>query len=225
MAASGCRTHVVKHQHRSLNGTKTTFPVTQKRLNHLTPKNRISRFEQKRNIWKKWVKTSQRIEWNLGCDSNRAILNRCESVRFDPLRTVHRESGHLSSWEFLDTTILNLKMLLSRNFVVFAQAPFRKILAPIKIKSALPPPPPPPKPPLKRGILWTWVFLAERTHFFPGVHKIGAAVSGPRIADKKFTDTRIFLILAIPQWTFPSVVGLPYSLCPWLSWFKAEKGT
>ena len=47
-------------------------------------------------------------------------------------------------------------------------------------------------PPLKRGILWTWVFPAERTHF-PGVHKIGAAISGPRIADTNFTDTRIFL--------------------------------
>ena len=38
----------------------------------------------------------------------------------------------------------------------------RKILAPIKIKSALTPPNP---PPLKGGILWTWVFPAERTHF------------------------------------------------------------
>ena len=28
-------------------------------------------------------------------------------------------------------------------------------------------------------------FLAERTHF-PGAHKIGAAISGPRIARKKF---------------------------------------
>ena len=27
---------------------------------------------------------------------NRTILNCCESVRFDPLRAVHRESGHLS---------------------------------------------------------------------------------------------------------------------------------
>ena len=33
--------------------------------------------------------------------------------------------------------------------------------------------------------------------FFPGVHKIGAAISGPRIADKNFTDTRIFLNIAI----------------------------
>ena len=35
-------------------------------------------------------------------------------------------------------------------------------------------------------------FPAERRHF-PGVHKIGAAISGPRIADTNFTDTRIFL--------------------------------
>ena len=37
--------------------------------------------------------------------------------------------------------------------------------APIKIESALPPPPNPKYPPLKRGILWTWVFPAERAHF------------------------------------------------------------
>ena len=49
----------------------------------------------------------------------------------------------------------------------------RKILAPIKIKSALPPPPPPknpknPKypPPLKRGILWTWRFSSRTDAFF-----------------------------------------------------------
>ena len=56
------------------------------------------------------------------------------------------------------------------------------------------PPPPKPKipPPLKRGILWTQVFL-QKERIFPGVHKIGAAISGPRIADTNFTDTRIFL--------------------------------
>ena len=56
------------------------------------------------------------------------------------------------------------------------------------------PPPPKPKihPPLKRGILWTWFFL-QSGRIFPGVHKIGAAISSPRIADKNFTDTkRIF---------------------------------
>ena len=31
---------------------------------------------------------------------------------------------------------------------------------------------------------------------FPGVHKIGATVSGPRIADKNYMDARIFLIVA-----------------------------
>ena len=57
-------------------------------------------------------------------------------------------------------------------------------------------PPPKPKipPPLKRGILWTQVFL-QKEGIFPGVHKIGAAISGPRIADTNFTDTRIFLRL------------------------------
>ena len=45
---------------------------------------------------------------------------------------------------------------------------------------------PPPKPKIpKRGILWTWVFL-QKERIFPGVHKIGAAISGPRIADRKF---------------------------------------
>ena len=35
-----------------------------------------------------------------------------------------------------------------------------------------------------------------------GVHKIGAAISGPRIADKNFTDTRIFLILVGIEMSF-----------------------
>ena len=65
-------------------------------------------------------------------------------------------------------------------------------------------PPPPPKtqntpPPLKRGILWTWVFL-QKERMFPGVHKIHAPISGPRIADKNFTDTRIFLTLNGPSY-------------------------
>ena len=36
------------------------------------------------------------------------------------------------------------------------------------------------------------VFL-QKEGIFPGVHKIGVAISGPRIADKNLTDTRIFL--------------------------------
>ena len=76
----------------------------------------------------------------------------------------------------------------SGNSLIFV----RKISAPIKIKSALPPPQ---TPPLKGGILRTWFFL-QKERIFPGVHKIGAAISGPRIADTNFTDTRIFLIFA-----------------------------
>ena len=42
----------------------------------------------------------------------------------------------------------------------------RKILAPIKKKIGTPPPPQNPKyPPLKRGILWTWLFL-QNGHIF-----------------------------------------------------------
>ena len=63
-----------------------------------------------------------------------------------------------------------------------------------KNKIGTPPPPPQPKiPPLKRGILWTWRFSGRNNTETLGVHKIGAVISGPRIADKNFTDTRIFL--------------------------------
>ena len=67
---------------------------------------------------------------------------------------------------------------------------------------------PPPKktqntrPPLERGILLTWLFPAERTHF-PGAYKIGAAISGPRIADKKlyghgdFSDSQPRYVLVL----------------------------
>ena len=76
----------------------------------------------------------------------------------------------------------------------------RKIRAPIKIESALPPqkktqntPPPKTRNFMDMGFSWTWVFPADRTHF-SGVHRIDAPISGPRIADKNFADTRIFLI-------------------------------
>ena len=54
------------------------------------------------------------------------------------------------------------------------------------------PPPKPKIPPLKQGILWTWRFSCRRNTEILGAHKIGAAISGPRIADKNFTDTSIF---------------------------------
>ena len=70
-----------------------------------------------------------------------------------------------------------------------------------KNKIGTSPPPPNPKypPPPKTRNFMDMAFPAERTQFFPGVHKIGAAISGPRIADTNFTDTRIFLILNKPQ--------------------------
>ena len=68
--------------------------------------------------------------------------------------------------------------------------------------------PPPQTPPLKGGILRTWFFL-QRERIFPGVHKIGAAISGPRIADTNFADTWIFLNIVcrtkLPRKTFKSI--------------------
>ena len=72
-----------------------------------------------------------------------------------------------------------------------------------KNKIGTPPPPPKPKippPPPKRRNFMDMAFSCRTDAFFPGVHKIGAAISGPRTADNKnFTDTRIFLIQAGPS--------------------------
>ena len=68
-----------------------------------------------------------------------------------------------------------------------------KIPVPIKIKSAPPPLQTQNTPPPKRGILWTWRFSCRNNGEILGAHKIGAAISGPRIADTNFTDTRILL--------------------------------
>ena len=41
-------------------------------------------------------------------------------------------------------------------------------------------------------------FFLQKKRIFPGIHKIGAAFSGPRIADTNFTDTKkIFLIVTL----------------------------
>ena len=66
-----------------------------------------------------------------------------------------------------------------------------------KIKSALPPP--------KTRNFMDMAFSCRLDAFFPGVHEIGAAISGPRISDKNFTDTRIFLKLGGGR------VGIPWT--------------
>ena len=82
----------------------------------------------------------------------------------------------------------------------------RKILAPVKIKSALPLSPPPPQktkiPPLKRGILWAWWFPCRKKAIFPGSRKIGAAISGPIIAGKTFYGHEDFSEKRLPQQTY-----------------------
>ena len=104
-----------------------------------------------------------------------------------------RETGQVVR-EKVRAPIQAVACLRGRN-LLGERSTLRKIRAPIKIKSALPPPPPqnPKYPPLERGI-YGHGFSCRTDAFFPGVHKIVAAISGPRIADKNFTDTRIFLI-------------------------------
>ena len=48
-----------------------------------------------------------------------------------------------------------------------------------------------PPPPLKGGILWAWGLSSRKNQKILGAHKIGAAMSGPRIAGGKITDTRL----------------------------------
>ena len=57
-----------------------------------------------------------------------------------------------------------------------------------KIESALPPPPKNPKypPPPKTRNFMGKGFSCRKKRIFPGAHKIGAAFSGPRVADKTF---------------------------------------
>ena len=63
------------------------------------------------------------------------------------------------------STVVGVYFFLPCDYVL-VQTNLRKILAPIKIKIGTPPPPKPKiPPPPKRGILWTWVFPAERAHF------------------------------------------------------------
>ena len=58
-------------------------------------------------------------------------------------------------------------------------------------------PPPPPKNPKKPQIpppkTRNFMDIVFPGRIFPGVHKIGAAASGPRITDTNFTDTRVLL--------------------------------
>ena len=67
-----------------------------------------------------------------------------------------------------------------------------------KNKIGTPPPQNPNNPPPKTRNFMDRVCL-QKERIFPGVHTIGAAISGPRIADMNFTDTRIFLTTSLSQ--------------------------
>ena len=92
-------------------------------------------------------------------------------------------SGDQDDGQIAHPIRVHLKMLLY----------VRKILAPIKIKSALPPKktkiPPPPQ---NEEFCGHGGFPAERRLFFQVSIKFGSAISGPRIADTNFTDTGMF---------------------------------
>ena len=74
----------------------------------------------------------------------------------------------------------------------------RKIRAPIKIKSALPPPPP--NPPLKRRNFTDMVFPAERTHFFQVSIKLAHPFPAPELRTR-ILRTRGFF------WYFCSLIN------------------
>ena len=71
----------------------------------------------------------------------------------------------------------------------------QKIPTPIKIELApSPPPPKTPTPPLlKRGTMWEWGLSSRKSQKMAGAHKIGAAISGPRITGWKIADLRLLL--------------------------------
>ena len=72
---------------------------------------------------------------------------------------------------------------------------FRKIPAPIKIKLAVPPPTLLKRPrttPLKRRSFMGMGVFQQKEPTIPGAQKIGAAISGPRIAGGKFCGHEVF---------------------------------
>ena len=89
------------------------------------------------------------------------------------------------------------EIALLRRLAAMVAASFllEKIPTPIKTKLALPPPllKKPNTPPLKGGILWAWGFSSRKNPQMPGAHKIGAAISGPRITGGNFMDITLVL--------------------------------
>ena len=61
-----------------------------------------------------------------------------------------------------------------------------------KKKLALPPFPENPNTALRCGILWAWGFSSRKNQKMRGAHKIGAAISGPRIAGGKLRTWGLF---------------------------------
>ena len=82
----------------------------------------------------------------------------------------------------------------------------QKILAPIKMKSALPLAKN--KTPPKGGILWAWRFSYRKSAKIPGAHKIGAAISSPRIAGQHFYGHELSVLKRCVPKTLAFAFGL-----------------
>ena len=86
-------------------------------------------------------------------------------------------------------------LLLSNSATVTGNHPFHRKNPHAhknKIGTSTPPSKKTQNPPLKGGILWAWGFSGRKNQKIPGAHKIGAAISGPRIAGGNFMAHHFF---------------------------------
>ena len=111
-----------------------------------------------------------------------------QTIKQSHPRVIKSQHKHTSS-----TRVMSLKTTwMSTRREIFQKNPRAH-----KNKIGTPPPPPqnPKYPPPQNEEFYGYRFSCRKNAFFPGVHKIGAAICGARIADTNFTDTRIFLNL------------------------------
>ena len=114
-------------------------------------------------------------------------MNFARKIFFEPrifLRKMLRNFPR-NFWAFVLWVRKNPRKIPSKSPTKFQKSPRAH-------KNKIGTPPPPPKTPPKKGEFYGHGFSCRKNAFFPGVHKIGAPISGPRIADTNFTDTRIF---------------------------------
>ena len=129
--------------------------------------------------------------------ANRLVcVNRCRVPALNPIRANRSDAMYIVLF-FCEWICTNLFARIAQIRVANCRAIYQKNPCAHKNRIGTPPPPKTQNtPPLKRGILWAWVFPAERKHFSRGPY-IGTAISGPRIAGKTFYGHEIFLNLRL----------------------------